>query len=155
MVPVENGEFHTIMTCLMKIGPSPRLLVKTRIVHGDNWEPAEAGTTLWNGAFWTLPQNELGMEPGRYVALLSHSGSRGSGAGRLQALYGYCPAKRASKKSANDKHLRHLSWLHMDTEEGQSYWAAMNLMGRYASANHQCDSQKCGEFVGRSSYCHR
>ena len=83
----------------------------------------------------TLPQNELGMEPGRYVALLSHSGSRGSGAAVCKR-YTDIARRNVPAKIRNDKHLRHLSWLHMDTEEGQSYWAAMNLMGRYASANH-------------------
>ena len=34
------------------------------------------------------------------------------------------------------KSMRHLSWLDLDTQEGQEYWAAMNLMGRYAAANH-------------------
>ena len=33
-------------------------------------------------------------------------------------------------------HLKHLSWLDLDSDAGQEYWAAMNLMGEYASANH-------------------
>ena len=32
--------------------------------------------------------------------------------------------------------LGQLAWLDMDTEAGQEYWAAMNLMGDFASANH-------------------
>ena len=34
--------------------------------------------------------------------------------------------------------LTHLAWLDLDTEAGQEYWAAMELMGRYAAANHAC-----------------
>jgi tRNA-splicing ligase RtcB len=34
------------------------------------------------------------------------------------------------------RHLRHLAWLDLESAEGQEYWAAMNLMGRYAGANH-------------------
>ena len=34
--------------------------------------------------------------------------------------------------------LQQLAWLGLDTEEGQEYWNAMNLMGRYAAANHAC-----------------
>ena len=34
------------------------------------------------------------------------------------------------------RELKHLAWLPMDSEEGQEYWAAMELMGRYAAANH-------------------
>ena len=29
-----------------------------------------------------------------------------------------------------------LAWLDLSTEAGQEYWAAMELMGRYAAANH-------------------
>jgi tRNA-splicing ligase RtcB len=35
------------------------------------------------------------------------------------------------------KQHRHLSWLNLDTEEGHDYWQAMELMGRYAAANHE------------------
>lgn len=34
------------------------------------------------------------------------------------------------------KELRHLSWLDLDHDSGREYWAAMSLMGEYASANH-------------------
>ena len=35
------------------------------------------------------------------------------------------------------KEHKHLAWLSMDSAEGQEYWAAMELMGRYAAANHE------------------
>jgi tRNA-splicing ligase RtcB len=34
------------------------------------------------------------------------------------------------------KELSYLAWLDLDSDEGREYWAAMELMGRYASANH-------------------
>ena len=34
-------------------------------------------------------------------------------------------------------HLRQLAWLDMDEPAGGEYWAAMQLMGKYASANHE------------------
>jgi len=34
------------------------------------------------------------------------------------------------------KELRHLAWLDLDSEAGREYWAAMELMGKYAAANH-------------------
>jgi tRNA-splicing ligase RtcB (3'-phosphate/5'-hydroxy nucleic acid ligase) len=43
---------------------------------------------------------------------------------------------------ARDQHqdlppdLSHLAWLDLSTEAGQEYWAAMELMGHYAAANH-------------------
>lgn len=80
----------------------------------------------------TLDQPELGLEAGRYVALLSHSGSRGPGHA-VCSLYSDIAADRLPKRFAD---LRHLAWLDLDTQEGQEYWAAMNLMGEYAAANH-------------------
>lgn len=74
----------------------------------------------------------LGVAPGTYLALLSHSGSRGSGAAvaehysRLaQELHPHLP-----------KEQRYLAWLDLDSKPGHDYWQAMELMGRYASANH-------------------
>jgi RNA-splicing ligase RtcB len=32
--------------------------------------------------------------------------------------------------------LKRLAWFALDSQEGQEYWAAMELMGRYAAANH-------------------
>ena len=83
----------------------------------------------------TINDDSLDVDKGQYVALLSHSGSRGAGA-RVCQRYSDIARKMAPAQIRNHSQLRHLSWLNMDTEEGQDYWAAMNLMGRYASANH-------------------
>jgi tRNA-splicing ligase RtcB len=74
----------------------------------------------------------LGLEPGEYLALLSHSGSRGTGA-QVCDVY----SKRAMARHEHlPKELKHLAWLSLDDADGQEYWAAMKLMGRYAAANH-------------------
>ena len=74
----------------------------------------------------------LGVEPGEYVALLSHSGSRGTGA-RVCEFY----SKRAMARHEHlPKELKHLAWLSLADADGQEYWAAMLLMGHYAAANH-------------------
>jgi tRNA-splicing ligase RtcB (3'-phosphate/5'-hydroxy nucleic acid ligase) len=74
----------------------------------------------------------LGIEPGEYLALLSHSGSRGTGA-RVCEFY----SKRAMARHEHlPKELKHLAWLSLADADGQEYWAAMLLMGRYAAANH-------------------
>ncbi len=83
----------------------------------------------------TLADDSLGVEKGKYVALMSHSGSRGAGA-RVCQRYTDIARKKAPAQIRNHSQLRHLAWLEMDSQEGQDYWAAMNLMGRYASANH-------------------
>jgi tRNA-splicing ligase RtcB len=46
-------------------------------------------------------------------------------------------SKRAMARHEHlPKELKHLAWLSLDDADGQEYWAAMNLMGRYAAANH-------------------
>lgn len=75
---------------------------------------------------------DVGLKAGQYVALLSHSGSRGTGAA-VCSTYSAIARARMPKRF---EHLGRLAWLDMDTHEGQEYWAAMNLMGEYASANH-------------------
>ena len=80
----------------------------------------------------TLPQGDLGLDAGQYLALLTHSGSRGFGAqvaGHFTAL-----AERHHPTLAPEA--KKLAWLPLDHEDGQAYWQAMNLAGRYALANH-------------------
>ncbi len=81
----------------------------------------------------TLSEDELGLQAGRYVALLSHSGSRGAGAAVCSTYSGIARAKLPKKYSD----LGRLAWLELNSHEGQEYWAAMNLMGDYAAANHE------------------
>ncbi len=75
----------------------------------------------------------LGLKPGKYVALLSHSGSRGTGAQVCQ----HYSRIATEHHSELPKELKRLAWLSLDEAEGREYWAAMNLMGRYAAANHE------------------
>jgi tRNA-splicing ligase RtcB len=83
------------------------------------------------GAF-TAADDSLGVPPGAYLALLSHSGSRGAGAQVCQH-YSRLALDRHPELA---KELKHLAWLSLEEESGQEYWAAMNLMGHYAAANH-------------------
>jgi tRNA-splicing ligase RtcB len=77
------------------------------------------------------PVAEHSLLPGRYLAILSHSGSRGLGAG-IAGHY----TKLAMEHCKLPPEARHLAWLDLDTEAGQEYWLAMNLAGDYASACH-------------------
>jgi tRNA-splicing ligase RtcB len=72
------------------------------------------------------------LEPGTWLALLSHSGSRGTGA----AVCDYYSKLAAKKRQDLPRELQRLAWLSLDDADGQEYWAAMELMGRYAAANH-------------------
>lgn len=87
---------------------------------------------------------QLGLAPGVYLALLSHSGSRGTGAG-VAGHYSKLAQKRHPELPPK---LKHLAWLDMDSEAGQEYWAAMNLMGDYAAANHACIHKAVAEHLG-------
>ncbi len=90
--------------------------------------------------------DELGLEPGLYVALLSHSGSRGVGAA-VCSTYSAIAQSRLRKR---DSHLGRLAWLDLDSEAGQEYWAAMNLMGDYAAANHDVIHRRVSKLLGAS-----
>jgi tRNA-splicing ligase RtcB len=80
----------------------------------------------------TVLHEAAGLAPGLYLALLSHSGSRGTGA-EIAAHYSKL-ARQLHPELPSE--LAQLSWLDLDTEAGQEYWAAMELMGHYAASNH-------------------
>lgn len=75
--------------------------------------------------------NSRGFAEGTYIAVLSHSGSRGPGS---KIAGHYCRMARDLHPEL-PKQLSHLAWLPMD-QDGAEYWAAMELMGKFASANH-------------------
>lgn len=87
--------------------------------------------------------NEWSLTPGRYTALLSHSGSRGLGA-QIAGHY----TKVAREITPLPREVQHLAWLEMDSEEGQEYWQAMNLAGDYASACHHHIHKRLIKAVG-------
>jgi tRNA-splicing ligase RtcB len=74
---------------------------------------------------------ELQLPKGQYLALLSHSGSRGFGAGIANHY-----SKIAMERTHLPREAQHLAWLDLNTEAGQEYWIGMNLAGEYASACH-------------------
>jgi len=86
----------------------------------------------------------IGIEPGRYLALLSHSGSRGTGA----QIADHFSKVAMSKHGDLPQELRHLSWLDLDSAEGQEYWHAMELMGQYAAANHALIHRHVAKHLG-------
>ena len=92
----------------------------------------------------TLDKPDLGLEPGQYIAVLSHSGSRGAGA-TVADFYCRLARERHPELPAE---LSRLAWLDLDSAEGQEYWAAMNLMGNYAAANHAVIHQKIAKALG-------
>lgn len=92
----------------------------------------------------TFDTPELGLEPGTYLGLLSHSGSRGTGA----AVADHYSKLAMSSHPELPKELIHLAWLQLDSDAGQEYWQAMQLMGRYAAANHACIHRHVAAHLG-------
>jgi tRNA-splicing ligase RtcB (3'-phosphate/5'-hydroxy nucleic acid ligase) len=91
-------------------------------------------------------QNDWNLDSGKYLAVLSHSGSRSLGAEiarhytALARSLCYLPNEAAS-----------LAWLDLNTEAGQEYWLAMNLAGDYAKANHHQIHGRIGQALGEHS----
>ncbi|MBF0529474.1 MAG: RtcB family protein [Deltaproteobacteria bacterium] len=92
----------------------------------------------------TLPRDELSLTAGKYPALLSHSGSRG--AGGLTAEH-FCKLALKLHPELPDE-LSKLAWLDLESPEGMEYWQAMELMGRYASANHELIHRHIARHLG-------
>ncbi len=92
----------------------------------------------------TITDDETGLPAGDYVALLSHSGSRGAGA---SVASHYSQLAMKLHPQLGDR-LKHLAWLDLDSEEGREYWEAMNLMGEYAAANHACIHKHVARHLG-------
>jgi tRNA-splicing ligase RtcB len=85
----------------------------------------------------------LNIAKGRYLALLSHSGSRGMGA----TIAGYY-TRLAKEICKLPKEAANLAYLDMNSEAGQEYWMAMNLAGDYASACHEVIHDKLTKSIG-------
>ena len=92
----------------------------------------------------TLEHPDLGLEAGTHLALLSHSGSRGTGAGVADHYSRLAQARHPELPHE----LQRLAWLDLESEEGQEYWHAMELMGRYAAASHYLIHRSIARFLG-------
>jgi tRNA-splicing ligase RtcB (3'-phosphate/5'-hydroxy nucleic acid ligase) len=79
---------------------------------------------------------------GAFIALMSHSGSRGPG--HKTCTFYNDIAKDLANVTDNTK----LTCLDMDTSAGQEYFAAMNLMGDFAQANHDVIHDRISKKIG-------
>ncbi len=87
---------------------------------------------------------ELGLTAGRYLSLLSHSGSRGVG---FKIAQTYTSVAQRLHPDL-EKSVMQLAWLPLESEPGQEYWLAMHLAGRFAAANHEVIHQRVTQAVG-------
>ena len=85
------------------------------------------------GVIDILQRQNPGFPTGKWLALLTHGGSRNTGS---QVCDKY--SKLAQSVISDLPHeLLELAWLPLDSVFGREYWTAMELMGDYAQANHQ------------------
>lgn len=84
------------------------------------------------GEIELMENNVLKLPAGQYLALLSHSGSRGMGA-KIAKHY----SQVARDVCLLPREAQHFAWLGLDTDAGQEYWMSMNLAGDFAQACHE------------------
>lgn len=118
-------------------------------LHGRAWK--QLGTSGGGNHFVEFGVVEvdekdevLNVPAGRYIGLLSHSGSRALGANIANHYTKLAVSKRRLPQDA-----KNLAWLSLDEEEGMEYWLAMNLAGDYASACHHVIHEKIAKQLGR------
>jgi len=117
-------------------------------LHGKAW--AQLGTSGGGNHFveWGIidfaeRDEVLNIDKGRYVALLTHSGSRGFGA----TIAGHY-TKLAKDICKLPREALNLAYLDLNSAEGQEYWIAMNLAGDYASACHEVIHKRLTKAIG-------
>lgn len=97
----------------------------------------------WGEMEVTEENNPLHLAKGFYLALLSHSGSRAVGSD-IANYYTQLAMKLMPQLDAS---VKHLAWLPLNLGPGEEYWDAMQLAGKFASANHHI----IHEYVARAA----
>jgi len=87
--------------------------------------------------------NQMKLEQGKYVGVLTHSGSRGLGAAIANHY-----TQVAADVCRLPKGAIHLAWLDLQSEAGMEYWQSMNFAGDYAKACHDVIHRKLNKAVG-------
>ncbi|HMP28823.1 MAG TPA: RtcB family protein, partial [Saprospiraceae bacterium] len=111
-------------------------------LHGKAWK--QLGSSGSGNHFVEFGEVQINVQdevllvpPGRYLGLLSHSGSRGLGTSIAQHY-----TKIAKDQCQLPGEAKNLAWLDLGSDDGLEYWLAMNLAGDYASACHEVIHKK-------------
>jgi tRNA-splicing ligase RtcB len=125
----KNRRYHEVLDADWEVSPITK---QNKDRAWSQLGTSGSGNHFVEFGFFTSHGQIHGLEAGTYLALLSHSGSRGTGAAVCDHY-----SKLAFRQFPDlPSELKRLAWLSLDSQEGQEYWAAMELMGRYAAANH-------------------
>ena len=87
---------------------------------------------------------EWGLKAGKYLSLLSHSGSRGVG---FKIANEFSRLARGLHPNLPDM-VKYLAWLDLDSDVGREYWIGMELAGRFASACHHIIHHEVAKAAG-------
>jgi tRNA-splicing ligase RtcB len=137
----KNRRHHEVMDADWAVSPITR---QNKDRAWSQLGTSGSGNHFVEFGFFTSHGQIHGLEAGTYLALLSHSGSRGTGA----AVCDHYSRLAFSQFPDLPSELKRLAWLSLDSQEGQEYWAAMELMGRYAAANHALIHQHVAANLG-------
>lgn len=88
--------------------------------------------------------NPMDLEPGKYIALVSHSGSRGVGF----KLANYYTQLAEQVCAGLPESVRRLAYFTHGTGPAAEYELAMNLAGDFAKANHEVIHRRMCETIG-------
>lgn len=91
----------------------------------------------------TEEDRKIGLPKGKYLGILSHSGSRGFGA-EIAQYY----TRVATEQCPLPREAQNFAWLDLDSHLGIEYWTAMTLAGDYASACHDDIHRRLVKAVG-------
>lgn len=132
---------HDVLDMDWRVSPvTQKLFDKARAQLGTSG----SGNHFVEWGVFTTDHPDAGLPPGRYLSVLSHSGSRGTGA----AVADHYSKLAMENHPELPSDLRHLAWLDLSSEAGQEYWEAMNLMGHYAAANHAVIHREIARALG-------
>jgi tRNA-splicing ligase RtcB len=116
-------------------------------LHGKAWfQLGSSGTGnhfVEFGEVELYENNVFKLPEGKYLGLLSHSGSRGMGA----AIASYY-TKIARDTCKLPPSFQSLAWLNLNEDAGREYWMSMNLAGDYAKACHEVIHQNLERVLG-------
>jgi tRNA-splicing ligase RtcB len=98
----------------------------------------------WGEMEVTIENNPLKLAKGLYLALLSHSGSRVVGSD----IANYYTQLAMNLLPDLDESIKHLAWLPLNQGPGEEYWDAMQLAGKFASANHHIIHERVAQAAG-------
>ena len=108
---------------------------KLKSLAADQLGSSGGGNHFADLLIGTVIKDAFGLKSNsRFVALMTHSGSRGTG--KQIAEYFVALAKKEMKHYARNVPNGY-EYLPLDTNAGQDYLNMMHLMGEYAKANHE------------------